>query len=144
MKRCKCILFNVCILEMVVILYTLNNMYIKSNTIGTMNEFFKCYFNDIICPLGLLSSTNLFLLTYVSFCEKIFSISVSFFKKMKYGIYSLRLILIYCVLCGIYWEFIYPIKHKNSTSDIRDVLCYMIGGIGYYNLYNLIKYKTKK
>lgn len=144
MKKISYILLNCLILFVGSILYWLNNKYIKGSFVGCINNFFICYFNDIICPLVLLPLTNLFLLLYIALCKKVFLISVLFLDKIEYGIYHLTHIVGYCLLCGIYWEFIYPINHVDSTSDINDLVCYLIGGVNYFIFFKLINKKRKK
>lgn len=75
-----------------------------------------CYFNDLICPIFFLSYSNILLITIEREINKPFEI------------------ILECFLCGIVWEFFAPIIKDNSTTDLYDILFYIMGGIMYYLL----------
>jgi hypothetical protein len=135
MRKRKYIWFNIGMLGIVAFFYILNNRYMKAWTHGLLDKFLNYYFNDMICPGALLALTNLFLMFYIPFCKRILVFPIPFLHRMKYGLYHLKAILTYCILCGVYWEFIYPIHHSESTSDVVDILCYALGGTLYYVFY---------
>lgn len=132
MRKTKILFFNSFSLIIVGFLYFANNIYIKKIEIEFLYEFSNYYFNDMICPMALMSLTNLFLMFYIPLCTKLFKNYPTFLNRLKHGFYDLHRILVYCFLCGIYWEFIYPKNHSDSTSDIMDIACYLIGGLMYY------------
>ena len=137
--RRKYIDFNCIVLISVTLLYTFNNSFVKPSAHGLLGRLFNNYFNDIICPWALLSLTNLFFIFYIPLCKGIIKFKIPFLDVIKYGIYQLKTILIYCFICAVYWEFIYPLNHIESTSDIYDLACYMVGGVLFHLIYRLFK-----
>lgn len=109
---------DILILLTVSALYQLNNRYIKAATIGTLHEFFVCYFNDLMAPMFMLSYSNILLGTVNR-------------KLMK-----IRHIVWFCLLIGAVWEFVAPFMKEGAVWDPFDILCYLIGGIIYWGLQN--------
>lgn len=139
MSKKKYFYFNIAILGVVAFLYLTNNLYLKTWSSGIVRIFFNYYFNDLICPGALLALTNLFIMLYIPFCRKLKVFADFDLHNIEYGLYHLRIILTYCFICGIYWELIYPIKHRESTCDVMDILFYVIGGTMYYYLFRMIE-----
>lgn len=86
------------------IVYLINQKILKL----TNYTFFKCYFNDLLAPIILLSFSN-FLLNLYS-------------RTIK-G----KNIYIFISICGIFWEVITPLLKKDSVSDILDFAMYILG-----------------
>ena len=108
-----------CIIDIVLITitsfcYLLNNCYVKKTATGPVHYFFTGYFNDLICPLFLLSYSNIML---------------GFVNRR---IVKLFHILFMCFLCGLVWEGIAPLLKENSVADIFDIFCYCVGGVAYW------------
>ena len=105
---------NAIIIIVVVALYTINNLLIKKNTFGLVGEFFNNYFNDLCCTPLFLAYVNLLL------------------RFIGQEIQSLVIIEAVCLSAGLFWEIIAPIFITYSVTDICDLICYMVGGIVYY------------
>lgn len=103
----------------VLILYFFNNLYLKSHTGGTVNYFFICHFNDLICPLLFVGYSNMLLLTVG--------------KELK----KLHWIALYCFCASLIWEFFAPVLKPTVTPDWWDVAFYMAGGILYWVILTL-------
>ena len=99
---------------LVAFVYVANNCYMKASTTGIVNTFFVCYFNDLICPLFLMSYVNLLLLTVG--------------KKLT----SLVKIIVFMASAGVVWEFFAQIVKTSTTTDLYDLLCYIVGGLFYW------------
>lgn len=89
----------------------LNKYHILSFCNKYVAYFMSCYFNDIF------GSTILLLLI---------GIVLSFYKKIKLKLYQVELFMLFC---GIVWEFITPLYRSDTTTDIIDLLAYLLGGI---------------
>lgn len=107
---------NFVLMVMVTILYLINNGYLKKNTYGSLQRFFICYFNDLICPLFFMSYSNFLLLT-----------------RGK-EIIRIKSIIVYMSILGLIWEYFAPIIDSDSVTDVNDLFCYVLGGA----LYGLI------
>lgn len=42
---------NIILIQLVIVAYLINNLFFKVYTSGAVQQFFICYFNDLICPL---------------------------------------------------------------------------------------------
>ena len=103
-------------------LYFVNNRWFKHISVGAVQYFFICYFNDILAPIFLLSYSNILL--YV--------------KGLRINQYTH--IIAFCVAVGLLWEFLAPLLNPASVSDWLDIVCYVIGGSIYWgesSLFNL-------
>lgn len=88
------------------VLYLIN-VYV----VDTANIFMNGYFNDLICPIGVLSFVNIVLSVF----------------KVRYEKYGECMLFI--LLCGLFWEYS-PLK-ENAVADIFDIVCYEVGAILY-------------
>lgn len=125
----KYLLFDLVNIIVVAILYLLNNCIFKQLDFIDikLKWFLVCYFNDLICPFGFLS--------YLNFL----------FKFLNYRIKSIWEILLWCLGSGLIWEYLAPFIKSSAVSDPYDLLCYLIGGVGYYLLsYILLDIKSKQ
>ncbi len=102
------------LMSVVVVLYLLNNHFLKYNTSGIINVFFKCYFNDLMAPCFLLAYTNIFLDTIEKRLQKI------------------KQIIPFCLCAGLVWEFFTPLIKSSSVTDLFDIVSYLIGGTIYF------------
>ena len=105
---------NIILIITVLALYFLNNTYFKHATSGIVQHMFICHFNDLICPSFLMSYANLLLLT------------------VGKRVVSLKGILFIIIPAGLIWEFFAPFIKPSTTTDLYDLLCYVIGGVLYY------------
>jgi len=113
-KSIKLRMINPLLILITALLYSLNNGFIKNATHGWFGAFFSCYFNDLICPLFLLSYSNLLLVS------------------INREITSLRATLLLCFASGIVWEYLAPYFKSNAVSDPNDILCYLLGSYIYW------------
>ena len=104
---------NIILLTLSGVIYFANNNFLKLHTHGILNYFFICYLNDLICPLFFLSYSNILL------------------YAVDKEIFTLCKVIFICFLCGLIWEFFAPVLKPNSTPDLFDILCYVLGGIIY-------------
>lgn len=119
MYRCKkYLLFDLGNIIVVAILYLLNNSIFKElvSVDTKLKMFLVCYFSDLICPFGLLSYLNFL------FCF------------LNYRIRRILEIWLWCLCSGLIWEYFAPLLKPSAVSDLWDLLCYLIGGTGYYLL----------
>ena len=71
-------------------------------------------------------------------------------NKSKYrnkNINSYKVAMVVCLTCGTLWEYVFPWIIPHGTSDIWDIVSYMIGGISYIiisNLYSHYLHNTTK
>lgn len=117
---------NFILIAMVLVLYILNNSFLKSVKNSVMHYFFVCYFNDLICPLLLLGYSNILLLT------------------VGHELRKIQHILLFCSATSFVWEFIAPIFKRSSVTDYGDILCYLCGGIIYWWIMRVWSYFEKE
>ncbi len=117
---------NIILIFIVAILYVVNNIWLKDLVSYNIRWFFVCYFNDFICPLLFLSYCNLLLLT------------------TNREVTSLKAMFLIGLAVGVIWEFGAPILKPTSTTDLMDIVCYLMGSILYWFILRLnIKEKTR-
>lgn len=104
----------------VVLLYAVNVLFLRDNAHGGFGWFCKCYLNDLICPLLLLSYANILLLT----------------RDME--LRRLHVILFICAVAGALWEMHISALKPQAVSDVADFFCYLAGGVLYWIIYNSI------
>ncbi len=77
--------------------------------------FMRCYFNDIVGSVAMLFVMRVLLLP--------------FNKPAPLKLYHIE---VFMFLCGIFWEFVTPLYRKDTTTDILDIIAYMVGGAIYW------------
>ena len=117
--------FNLCIVAIVIILYFINNLFLKKYTSGIVQEFFICFFNDLMAPVFLLAYANILAIT----------------RNMR--IVKLLYIELICLGSGCVWEFLAPVFKKGSVTDVLDLCCYLVGGILYWFIIHVRERKQK-
>ena len=125
----KYLLFDLGNIFVVAALYLANNYFFKH--LDCISEetrhFLICYFNDLICPFGFMSYLNIL------------------FRFAKYRIQRLWEIGLWCFCSGLIWEYFAPLVKPSAVADPYDILCYLLGGIGYYLLnYISFNFRTHK
>jgi len=110
---------NLILIIIVSILYVFNNVYLKKHTMGIIQKFFICHFNDFICPLLFISYSNLLLITVD--------------KELK----KLRWILLFGLCSGLIWEFFAPVIKPSSITDVVDLVFYIMGTFLYWCIISL-------
>lgn len=115
----KCLILDAAILIARFALFEVNNLIVKpmlsAGEGGFLNYLMQCHANDFLGGLAFLAYTNL-LLDLVK--------PESRFKK-------LITIMIFILLCGIFWECVAPIFIADSVGDPYDLLAYAIGAASY-------------
>lgn len=117
---------NLILIIMVLCLYLLNNKYLKPCTEGIIQQFFICYFNDLICPLLFISYSNMLL--------------ISINKEIK----RFKWIMFFGFCSGLVWEFIAPLLNPMSVTDIVDLLFYTLGAFFYWGIIKGLSLWEKK
>lgn len=44
---------------------------------------------------------------------------------------TFKQVILISFLCGLIWEFFAPLLNADSTTDLLDILCYILGGVLY-------------
>ena len=78
-----------------------------------------CHFNDLICPVFLLSYSNLLLIT------------------VNKEIRRLKWLMMLGISSGLVWEFVAPIIKTTSTTDAVDLFFYTLGSGLYWCIIRL-------
>lgn len=105
---------NLVLILITVGLYFLNNMVLKKYSSGFFEYFFKCHFNDLICPL-----------VFLAYCDILLS------TKNK-NINKLWQCMIFIFVVGLIWEFFAPLIKAGAVTDYIDIICYQIGATLYW------------
>ena len=101
-------------LLILVLLYTLNELYLKS-----LHPIFKNHFNDLLAmPL---------LLSYGSLVHK---------KSLS----TLTVVLL-TIICSFVWEFVAPMYKSDSMGDWLDVVSYIVGSLVWISVVKLNRRK---
>ena len=117
---------NLCMIIFTALFYLLNNAVFKFMTYGSLQLYFVCYFNDMICPLLFLPYVNILLLTRG--------------REMC----KLHHMLLLCFASGIIWEVLAPVLKPSAKADVWDMFFYLLGGSIYWGIYKLtVKRITK-
>ena len=114
---------NIILIIIVLALYILNNTYLKHATSGIVQYVLICHFNDLMCPLFLMSYANLLLIT------------------VGRKVVSLKSIMFIVIPAGLIWEFFAPFIKPSTTTCLYDLLCYVIGGVLYYYIAKYVRCK---
>lgn len=107
-------------------IYTFNRFFLKKLNIAFIGYVLKNHFNDFLG--GFLFCCYVNYILYISN------------RKMITKFVPLLIFMFFVSLC---WEFVFPKFLSYSTSDILDVLAYMLGTITYYFLVVYIDNKKK-
>lgn len=98
------------------ILYTFNRFIIKPYiTLPILSYLSKCHINDFFGGIVFCAYYNIIMLLG---------------SKTPVAKFSEIFALIFTV--GLIWEFIFPLFLSYSTSDVLDVIAYVLGGTAYY------------
>jgi hypothetical protein len=96
--------------------YAINRFLLKNViSVPVIGYFLRCYFNDVLCGICIISYINIVLLT---------SIYDIFIHN-----YSSAIAISFCT--GLLWEYIFPLIYNKGTSDFLDVISYCAGGAIY-------------
>ena len=104
---------NICIATISYIICFFNNIFYKYIPIEEIRIFSVSYLKDIVGAIAFMACCNIIL------------------EYFKMGIYKIVYICAFCLFCGLFWEFVTPM-YRNTTTDINDILAYILGGILYW------------
>lgn len=105
-------LLNTIIFIIAFTLYCLNEIIFKPKNI----IFFKNYMNDFLAFPLLLSFSNI--------------TSLILIKRLIFDDFTI--IISFSFIVGLFWEYVTPLYYKNSVSDLKDILFYVIGSMVYH------------
>lgn len=125
-EKRKTLYFYFSVLTVASLLYLLNNIIFKEITAGLLHHFLKCYFNDVLAPIWVLSYSNILL------------------RKKKIAMVRLSEILSFTFCCGLIWEYFAPLVKESAVTDIWDLFAYIWGGIIFWFLQKIYLKGTDK
>lgn len=101
-------------------LYILNRFWLKQTVqIPLVSYILKCHFNDWIGGICITAYINIVL---------------AYSKYSKYRIQTVGFVMLCGLVCGILWEYIFPLFYQRGVSDLGDVVAYVLGGLTYFIL----------
>lgn len=109
--------FDLSVILIVAVLYCINRFCLKQIIdFSIISYILKCHFNDFLAGIGFIAYLNC-----LFFVSKFNSIRVD---KMS---------IVVCIeaFSGVLWEYILPMLFRHGTSDIWDILAYILGGMAY-------------
>lgn len=106
-----------CVIGVTLMLYIFNRFALKPNLGSSVFSYLmKYYFNDYLGGILIVAYSN-------------FVLSLSIYS---YRITSLKACAGITLLCGLFWEYIFPMIYPRGTADPFDVIAYILGGFSYY------------
>lgn len=102
----------ICILSSV--LYVCNRFIWAGNVSGVIGWFLRCYFNDILAGIGLISIANILL-------------ALAGWKQLPFWASSCLLLF-----SGTVWECFAPVIKPTAVFDPWDFVAYQFGGLLYW------------
>jgi hypothetical protein len=106
----------------IILFGAINQLFLRYNVPGSFGIFLDFYFNDVLAAILILVWTDALLSL----------------KQQRLDNY-LHIFLL-TVTIALFWEFITPLYHAGSTSDLWDLVAYLFGGI----LYSLFIFYRKR
>ena len=100
---------NILCIGIALIIYCFNKLILINISSGLVGCFFRCYLNDLVCPLFFLG-----------YCQILF-------LWVGYELFSYKSCLFLGMSAGIVWEYFAPVINTRAVSDSLDLLCYFIG-----------------
>ena len=104
--------YAVCLL-LAALLYFLNNALLKPCSGGLLNRFCRCWLNDMLAPVCLLSALNIML------------------APAGREVTDLRIILLIGLAAGIFWETAGPVINPRLVADPWDVAACLAGSAAF-------------
>ena len=106
---------------LVSLVYCFNRFWLKNLiTFPVLSYLLKCHFNDWLAGIGAIAYFNLVFI-------------VSKYRHIKIKTFFGAVMV--CFICGVLWEYVLPQIFSYGTSDIWDVVSYMLGGTSYIALF---------
>lgn len=126
-KGMRC--FDFLVILLVSAAYSINRFWLK-NAVDwpVVSYILQCHFNDWLAGIGIIAYLNL-----------VFSFS----KYRHIRITQNRTAVPVCLICGVLWEYGFPLVYPHGTSDVWDIISYVLGGIVYILLSKQQKLITK-
>lgn len=111
-KNFQC--FNFGTIAVGLALYALNRFYLK-NIVRTpvVSYLLNCHFNDFCGGICIIAYMNI-VLSFDQHCP---------FRFKRY-----RDIFLACFICGLLWEYLFPLVFPRGTADPWDIVAYCLGG----------------
>lgn len=119
--------YEVKILIITMLLYLVNRVTKSFINIPFIGYICRCYLDDFYGGIVFMAYINLLFLSYKQ-------IRVT---KLIHTIFIM-------ILCGVLWEYLFPLFLSYSTSDFFDVIVYILGGIVYQLIFYTITKKEKR
>ena len=121
---------NAWILSCSLLVYLLNRFLLKHalTDIPVVSYILKCHLNDYLGGIAFICYVNLILL------------------NSKYADREIKTYVIavpVAFMCGLLWEYVFPLVYSRGVSDVFDVLSYVLGGITYIYIYGRVMMKKK-
>ena len=110
-------------------IYFVNRLTNDTYFIPYLSYILRYHFNDYLAGIVFLAYLNIIL-------------AISKYKYIK--VLKLSQVIFTGILIGTFWEYITPIHKNDSTSDIIDVISYVLGAISYKFIYSFIMLRYKK
>ena len=98
------------------------NRFILKESLGW--SFLRSYLSDVLAGPVILAYTNLLFVAV---------------GKPEHGLRSFPGTLVFMFLVGMFWEFATPLFRKSAVTDWADILAYLIGGIAYWTMMQLMR-----
>ncbi len=93
--------------------------FLSDDTENILAYLFQCHFNDCLGGIAFLAYVNL-LISLV---------------KPEVRFKKLTSMLVFILLCGLFWEYVAPLFVTGSVSDLLDLVAYIAGAFAYWLVY---------
>lgn len=112
------------------IFYLLNRFVIKRLDMeGIIGYILSCHFNDFRGGLTILAYINIML---------------SYSKYSYIHITKLFTSIMIALLCGVFWEYIFPFVFPRGTPDPLDLVAYCFGGFVFSVIHSIWHKKAQR
>ncbi|MDP2813863.1 MAG: hypothetical protein Q8S15_03240 [Erysipelotrichaceae bacterium] len=95
----------------IILFGAINQLFLRYNLPGSFGIFLDYYFNDVLASILILTWTDALLSL----------------RDQRLDNYVHIFLLTLAI--ALFWEYITPLYHTGSTTDLWDVVAYLIGGI---------------
>lgn len=120
---------NLNIFIICLVIYFVNRLTNDTYYIPYLSYVLRYHFNDYLAGIVFLAYLNIIL-------------GISKYKQIR--VLKWIPVIFTGIIIGTFWEYITPIYKSDSTSDVIDVICYILGAISYKVIYSLIMLSYKK
>ncbi|MEG0759180.1 MAG: hypothetical protein RR505_12285 [Raoultibacter sp.] len=105
------------ILAVSLVLYGLNRFILKEIVRNPfLSYFIRCHLNDCLGGICFIAYVN---------------IALAYSKYDRWRIDSYTAAIAVTLVCGIVWEYIFPLLYPHGVSDFWDIVAYVLGGCIY-------------